>query len=414
MTAILRRKGGAGKTTLALHLAIAAERAGRRAAIFDPQGSATLRSDNRAARGAAVPVAASWAGAGWRCPRPRRPRHGDAGVGRAVGGRRRRRSRDRSLPPAALRSRRREGERRSRPHRRDAGRGGAQRRSAEGTAGRGGAGGSRRARPSGVAPIPRTSAGVRPFAHGGPVDAGIRTGRESGLRGGSPLRGDRRPRLRFGRSGGMSLAAALARAAAGGLAIDVPPDEARLAEIDENLARAELLDRARFVAARKEIHERPGNPARQSEDRGASGQVVHLLQAGGRGVRRGRRTADRPPRTVRRAARNGDPPPNLRTPWTARRGRTGSAARLVEMRPGERRRIAESVRDGGAPPKTLDEALGRAAGTEGRAARRGTPEAGGWRRSAGRGERTRGVPALDRRGPVADRGSARYADRACE
>ena len=49
--AILCQKGGAGKTTLALHLAVAAERAGRRAAIFDldPQGSAMLWSDNRAA-----------------------------------------------------------------------------------------------------------------------------------------------------------------------------------------------------------------------------------------------------------------------------------------------------------------------------------------------------------------------------
>lgn len=49
--AILCQKGGAGKTTLALHLAVAAERAGRPAAIFDldPQGSAVLWSDNRAA-----------------------------------------------------------------------------------------------------------------------------------------------------------------------------------------------------------------------------------------------------------------------------------------------------------------------------------------------------------------------------
>ena len=49
MTAILCRKGGAEKTALALHLAAAAERAGRRAAIFDPQGSAVLWSDDRTA-----------------------------------------------------------------------------------------------------------------------------------------------------------------------------------------------------------------------------------------------------------------------------------------------------------------------------------------------------------------------------
>ena len=48
--AILSRKGGAGKTTLAVHLAAAAERAGQRSAILDldPQASASAWSDNRA------------------------------------------------------------------------------------------------------------------------------------------------------------------------------------------------------------------------------------------------------------------------------------------------------------------------------------------------------------------------------
>lgn len=49
--AIVSRKGGAGKTTLALHLAVAAEALGLSVAVFDldPQASAALWADSRAA-----------------------------------------------------------------------------------------------------------------------------------------------------------------------------------------------------------------------------------------------------------------------------------------------------------------------------------------------------------------------------
>lgn len=47
--AIVSRKGGAGKTTIALHLAVAAEALGIATAVFDldPQASATLWADHR-------------------------------------------------------------------------------------------------------------------------------------------------------------------------------------------------------------------------------------------------------------------------------------------------------------------------------------------------------------------------------
>jgi chromosome partitioning protein len=54
--AIVSRKGGAGKTTIALHLAVAAEAFGLSVAVFDldPQASAALWGDRRAGTGPAV------------------------------------------------------------------------------------------------------------------------------------------------------------------------------------------------------------------------------------------------------------------------------------------------------------------------------------------------------------------------
>lgn len=54
--AIISQKGGVGKTTLATALAVAAERAGRQAAVFDldPQASAAFWKDTRAAESPAV------------------------------------------------------------------------------------------------------------------------------------------------------------------------------------------------------------------------------------------------------------------------------------------------------------------------------------------------------------------------
>lgn len=54
--AILSQKGGVGKTTLATALAVAAEREGRSAAVFDldPQASAAFWKDTREAEGPAV------------------------------------------------------------------------------------------------------------------------------------------------------------------------------------------------------------------------------------------------------------------------------------------------------------------------------------------------------------------------
>lgn len=54
--AIISQKGGAGKTTVAVHLAVEAERRGYRTAIFDldPQGSAASWSDKRESESPAV------------------------------------------------------------------------------------------------------------------------------------------------------------------------------------------------------------------------------------------------------------------------------------------------------------------------------------------------------------------------
>ena len=50
--AIISQKGGSGKTTIALHLAVASARAGRNTAVIDldPQASAANWSDRRRSR----------------------------------------------------------------------------------------------------------------------------------------------------------------------------------------------------------------------------------------------------------------------------------------------------------------------------------------------------------------------------
>lgn len=59
--AILSQKGGTGKTTLALHLAVCAERAGHTAAVIDldPQSSAAGWAESRAGEGPTVAIAHS-------------------------------------------------------------------------------------------------------------------------------------------------------------------------------------------------------------------------------------------------------------------------------------------------------------------------------------------------------------------
>lgn len=56
IVAVMSQKGGVGKTTLATALAVAAEMAGKRAAVFDidPQGSAVFWKDTREAEAPAV------------------------------------------------------------------------------------------------------------------------------------------------------------------------------------------------------------------------------------------------------------------------------------------------------------------------------------------------------------------------
>src|ERR1700722_9706057 len=57
--AIISQKGGAGKTTIAIHLAVAAEQRGLKTAIFDldPQASAASWSDKRTAASPTVVAA---------------------------------------------------------------------------------------------------------------------------------------------------------------------------------------------------------------------------------------------------------------------------------------------------------------------------------------------------------------------
>ena len=430
MAVILCQKGGAGKTTLAFHLAVAAERAGRRAAIFDPQGSVVLWSDNRPAGRPEVRPCLSRRlereladGAPELVVLDTAPQALDAALAAASAA-------DLVVIPC-------------RPSLFDLD-----------TVKAGLARIARRARAFGVAPIPGTSPGFRPDI--GPV--GAQAGRESGREAdrlyeesaaaferscaaagdldtarprrtvpvaairvedrlrirldaeqvariaereiGSPivLRPYRTPEGGRREAGLFALVAGAHRAAqklgwTAALVVDVPPDEARLVEIDENLARLSALDRARFMAARKEIYERLHPETRHG---GARSQVANLATCSGNEVPgdreqaanlpacsgsaaaafaedTGRRTG-LSPRTVRRAVRIGtelDPEPADALNGMPLADRQRDLERPAGMRPEEQRRIAEGVRTGGEPPKTLDKAVGRA-GTGGRAARRGT------------------------------------------
>ena len=107
--AIVSRKGGAGKTTVAVHLAAAAEQAGRRAAILDvdPQASASAWSDRREADRPEVPClprSAPLSHSGGRVLlRPRRNRHRASRRGRRPGRRPSRRHRPDPVPPGLFR-----------------------------------------------------------------------------------------------------------------------------------------------------------------------------------------------------------------------------------------------------------------------------------------------------------------------
>lgn len=164
------------------------------------------------------------------------------------------------------------------------------------------------------------------------------------------------------------------------LVADIPPDEARLVEIDENLARAELsaLDRARFLAARKEIYERLHPETRHGGAR-AGKQAANLAtcsEPAAFAEDAGQRTG-LSQRTVRRAVRIGtELAPELANALdgTPLADRQRDLERLAGLPPEEQRRVAKRIRASGEPPKTLDAAVGRAGGNAGRPARRGTSE----------------------------------------
>ena len=171
--------------------------------------------------------------------------------------------------------------------------------------------------------------------------------------------------------------------------VDGTPDETRLIEIDENLARAELtaLERARFLTARKEIYERAHPEASRGGDRKSldfkgKNQTANLAvwsEAAGTDQTRQaaapsyaedtRARTGISVRTIRRAVYIGD---SLSEEMAAALSGTPLADRqtdleqIIAMPELKRRKVIEYCRTSKPPPKTLSEvlrAIGKTAST---------------------------------------------------
>ena len=154
------------------------------------------------------------------------------------------------------------------------------------------------------------------------------------------------------------------------IVVDGTPDEMRLVEIDENLARAELtaLDRARFLATRKAVHARLSPGHRHGGDR-KSAEYIEKNQVTKTGTRSF--PADAMAQTglstsmIYRAVEIGEKLDGrlaealARTPLA---GREGDLHRIARMPAGEQRELAAALRACPAPPATLSALLGAGGG----------------------------------------------------